>query len=189
MDYLLVVFKTIVIFSVVMLSFRIMGNQAVGRLMTFDLVIVIGLGTLMGAPLADDSLNLFMAMTVVVSLVFLQRLTAFLTLKSKWFAKIANGEPIKLIEQGKVSEEGLKKLGLLMIISWKFKVKRVDECIRCGVRLTLKKFLQLEFPHIPIYSEELTLSHVLNELGIDNVDCIVSEFPFTFKKTVMKMIS
>lgn len=82
MDYLLVVFKTIVIFCVVMLSFRIMGNQAVERLMTFDLVIVIGLGTLMGAPLVDDSLNLFMAMTGVVTLVFSQRLTAFLTLKS-----------------------------------------------------------------------------------------------------------
>lgn len=59
-------------------------------------------------------------------------------------------------------------------------LQKISETLR---RSTLKKFLQLEFPHIPIYSEELTLSHVLNELGIDNVDC-----PFTFKRTVMKMI-
>ncbi len=36
MDYLLVVIITIVTFTVFMIGFRIMGNQAVGRLMVFD---------------------------------------------------------------------------------------------------------------------------------------------------------
>ncbi|RXT14910.1 DUF421 domain-containing protein [Ammoniphilus sp. CFH 90114] len=107
MDYLTVVFKTFVVFVAVIIGFRIMGNQAVGRLTAFDLVVVIALGALMGAPLADDSLNIYMAVTAVASLVFLQRFTAFLTVKSKWFAKVAIGEPIKLIEQGKIYEKGL----------------------------------------------------------------------------------
>lgn len=107
LEYVTVAGKAISIFIVVMIGFRIMGNQAVGRLTAFDLVVVIALGALMGAPLADDDLNIFLAFTGVATLVALQRLTAFLTLKSKWFAKWAIGEPIKLIENGEVNKKGL----------------------------------------------------------------------------------
>lgn len=106
-EYLMIMLKTLAIFIIVLAGFRIMGNQAVGRLTAFDLVVVIALGALMGAPLADDSLNIYKATIAVASLVFLQRFTAFLTVKNKWFAKMAIGEPIKLIEQGKINEKGL----------------------------------------------------------------------------------
>ncbi len=109
MEYLTVVMKAVGMFVLVLIGFHVMGNQAVGRLTAFDLVVVIALGALIGAPLADDSLNIFMAATAIITLVFLQRFTAFLTLKSKWFSKMAIGEPIKLIEQGKIYEKGLKE--------------------------------------------------------------------------------
>lgn len=108
LEYILVAVKAISIFIVVMIGFRIMGNQAVGRLTAFDLVVVIALGALMGAPLADKDLNIYLAITGVATLVVLQRLTAYLTLKSKWFSKWAIGEPIKLIENGEVSVKGLR---------------------------------------------------------------------------------
>ncbi|WP_134700173.1 DUF421 domain-containing protein [Ammoniphilus sp. YIM 78166] len=109
MEYLTVAIKAAGLFVVVLIGFHVMGNQAVGRLAAFDLVVVIALGALIGAPLADESLNIFMAATAIITLVFLQRFTAFLTLKSKWFSKMAIGEPIKLIEQGKIDEKGLRE--------------------------------------------------------------------------------
>lgn len=107
MDYVIVVGKAIAIFILVMVGFRIMGNHAVGRLTAFDLVVVIALGALMGAPLADDSLNIWMAATAVATLVFLQQLTAYLALKSKRIAKWMIGEPIMLIEHGEIIKKGL----------------------------------------------------------------------------------
>ncbi|MEW9667394.1 DUF421 domain-containing protein [Ammoniphilus sp. 3BR4] len=108
MEYITVMFKSLAIFIIVLTGFRIMGNQAVGRLTAFDLVVVIALGALMGAPLADDSLNIYKATVAVASLVFLQRFTAYLTVKSRWFAKMAIGEPIKLIDHGKIDQKGLQ---------------------------------------------------------------------------------
>ena len=108
-EYLTVMFKSLAIFIIVLTGFRIMGNQAVGRLTAFDLVVVIALGALMGAPLADDSLNIIKATIAVASLVFLQRFTAYLTVKSKWFAKVAIGEPIKLVERGEIYQQGLRQ--------------------------------------------------------------------------------
>lgn len=101
--------KALAIFILVMIGFRIMGNQAVGRLTAFDLVVVIALGALMGAPLADDSLNIWMASTAVATLVALQQLTAYLTLKSKRIAKWVIGEPVKLIENGEIKNRGLAR--------------------------------------------------------------------------------
>lgn len=109
MEYITVMFKSLAIFIIVLTGFRIMGNQAVGRLTAFDLVVVIALGALMGAPLADDSLNIYKATVAVASLVFLQRFTAYLTVKSRWFAKMAIGEPIKLIDHGKIDQKGLQQ--------------------------------------------------------------------------------
>jgi uncharacterized membrane protein YcaP (DUF421 family) len=107
MEYATIMLKATVMFAVVLIGFRIMGNQAVGRLTSFDLVVVIALGALMGAPLADDSLKLGFAITAVATLVVVQRFTAYLTIKSKLFARMAIGTPIQVINQGEIIKKGL----------------------------------------------------------------------------------
>ena len=109
MEYLTVFLKAIGMFILGLFSFRIMGSQAVGRLTGFDLVVVIAIGALLGAPLVDQTLNPLISATAIIALVFTQVMTSWLTTKSIFFERLISGKPIKIIESGMIQMKGLRK--------------------------------------------------------------------------------
>lgn len=109
MEYIVSVLKALGMFIVGLTAFRLMGSQAVGRLTDFDLVVVIAIGALIGAPLADPDLKLSIPIVAILGLVIAQMITSWLTIKSPFFEQIIVGKPIKLIKHGKVLLNGLRK--------------------------------------------------------------------------------
>ncbi|WP_081417186.1 DUF421 domain-containing protein [Paenibacillus sp. Soil522] len=109
MDYVIPVLRAIGLFVVGLVAFRIMGSQAVGRLTDFDLVIVIAIGAIIGDGLADPELNLFILIAAIAGLVLMQLLVSVLAMKSKFIEKLVSGSPIKLIENGKILMNGLRR--------------------------------------------------------------------------------
>lgn len=109
MDYVIPVLRAIGLFVVGLVAFRIMGSQAVGRLTDFDLVIVIAIGAIIGDGLADPELNLFILIAAIAGLVLMQLLVSVLAMKSKFIEKVVSGSPIKLIENGKILMNGLRR--------------------------------------------------------------------------------
>ena len=91
------------------IAFRIMGSQAVGQLTDFDLVVVIAIGALMGAPLIDQNINPLLAITAISGFVIAQILFSFLSLKSRKMEDLIKGNPIPLINNGKMIKNGLLK--------------------------------------------------------------------------------
>ncbi|KRE48114.1 hypothetical protein ASG81_07255 [Paenibacillus sp. Soil522] len=80
-----------------------------GRLTDFDLVIVIAIGAIIGDGLADPELNLFILIAAIAGLVLMQLLVSVLAMKSKFIEKLVSGSPIKLIENGKILMNGLRR--------------------------------------------------------------------------------
>ncbi|CAM3981850.1 DUF421 domain-containing protein [Paenibacillus alkaliterrae] len=109
MDYLLSVLRAAGMFAVGLLAFRVMGSQTVGRLTDFDLVVVIAIGAIIGDGLADPELNLFILIAAIAGLVMMQLIISMLAMKSTVVEKIVMGSPIKLIENGKLLLNGLRK--------------------------------------------------------------------------------
>lgn len=109
MDYVIPVLRAIGLFVVGLAAFRIMGSQAVGRLTDFDLVIVIAIGAIIGDGLADPELNPFILIAAIAGLVLMQLLVSMLAMKSKFIEKVVSGSPIKLIENGKILMNGLRR--------------------------------------------------------------------------------
>lgn len=109
MDYVIPVLRAIGLFVVGLVAFRIMGSQAVGRLTDFDLVIVIAIGAIIGDGLADPELNLFILIAAIAGLVLMQLLVSVLAMKSNFIEKLVSGSPIKLIENGKILMNGLRR--------------------------------------------------------------------------------
>lgn len=109
MDYVLSVLRAVGLFVVGLLAFRVMGSQSVGRLTDFDLVVVIAIGAIIGDGLADPELNVFILTAAIAGLVLMQILASVLAMKSPLIEKLVMGSPIKLIENGKILLNGLRR--------------------------------------------------------------------------------
>ncbi|RCW48041.1 DUF421 domain-containing protein [Paenibacillus prosopidis] len=109
MDYVLSVLRAVGLFVVGLLAFRVMGSQSVGRLTDFDLVVVIAIGAIIGDGLADPELNVFILIAAIAGLVLMQILASVLAMKSPLIEKLVMGSPIKLIENGKILLNGLRR--------------------------------------------------------------------------------
>jgi uncharacterized membrane protein YcaP (DUF421 family) len=112
MEYLISFSKAFVMFVVGLIAFRMMGSQTVGRLTDFDLVVAIAIGALIGDALADPELNVLIIITAIAGLVIFQIITCFVTMKSPFLEKIITGKPIKLVENGKILPQGLRRARL-----------------------------------------------------------------------------
>jgi uncharacterized membrane protein YcaP (DUF421 family) len=101
--------KSLGMFIVGLTAFRLMGSQAVGRLTDFDLVIAIAIGALIAKPLSDPELNPWISVVAIFALVIAQIVFSWLSLKSTAFERIISGKPIKLVENGSIIMNGLRK--------------------------------------------------------------------------------
>lgn len=99
MEYLTVIFKTIIIYFLVALIFRIMGKREVGQLGTFDLVVFILIAELVAISIENKD-DFFLNLIPVLILVFLQVVISKLSLKSVKFRKIVDGIPTIIIKKG-----------------------------------------------------------------------------------------
>ena len=106
-----VIFRTIIVTLIVLFIIRWLGNKGLGQLSTFELLIVVGLGTAVGDPMIYISeISIPQAITSIIIVVILFKLLDYATMKSKRFSKLTLPNAILLVKDGKYIEGGLKKL-------------------------------------------------------------------------------
>ena len=99
MNIAIVIIKTIIIYFVVALIFRIMGKREVGQLGTFDLVVFILIAEVVAIALERKS-NFLLNMVPVLVLVLLQVLLSKISLKNTKFRRFMDGKPVIIIKNG-----------------------------------------------------------------------------------------
>ena len=88
---------------------RIMGKRQIGELQPFELVIAIMLSELAAVPMQDTGIPLINGIIPLLTLMSLQLLISFFTLKFQSFRKIVCGLPCILIQNGTVNDKELLK--------------------------------------------------------------------------------
>jgi uncharacterized membrane protein YcaP (DUF421 family) len=109
MDIMIVFLRTVLIYFVVFLVLRIMGKREVGKLSLFDLVISIMIAEIAVFVLEDSHKPLMEGLVPMGTLVLIQMLIAFITLKSRRIRLLFEGKPSLLIEKGLLNREEMKK--------------------------------------------------------------------------------
>lgn len=99
MTYFTVIFKTLFIYLLVALIFRIMGKREVGQLGTFDLVVFILIAELVAMAIEHKDKFILHLLPVII-LVILQILIAKLSIKSIKFRRFIDGKPVIIIKNG-----------------------------------------------------------------------------------------
>lgn len=107
---MLVIFaRTLILFSIVVITMRIMGKRQIGELQPFELAVAILISELAAVPMQDTGIPLVNGIIPILTLLITQMSLSFISLKSTRARGIICGRPSILISNGKIQEKELRK--------------------------------------------------------------------------------
>jgi len=101
--------RTLILYVLVVLVMRLMGKRQMGELQPFELVITIMISELAAVPMQNTGVPLINGIIPILTLLFLQTLITFGSLKSDFIKRLVCGSPTILIAKGKILEDALRK--------------------------------------------------------------------------------
>lgn len=107
-----VVFRTLVMFFVILITLRASGKRGIKQLSIFELVLIIGLGSAAGDPMFYEDVGILPAFTVFVIVILLYISVTRLADKFTWVEKALEGQPVYIINEGIIQVEAFNKSGL-----------------------------------------------------------------------------
>ncbi len=102
--------RTIILYILVVAAIRIMGKAELAELQPYDLVVIIMVSELASLSMETSEMPFINGIIAISTLVFLQIVISFITLKSEKARAIICGKPSILIENGRIIESKLKEL-------------------------------------------------------------------------------
>src|ERR671923_69912 len=103
------VLRALVLFLFVFVLTRVTGRRELSSLEPFDLILLIVLGDAIQQGLTQDDYSVTGAMIVVGAIASLQVATSYLSFRFRWANRMLNGDPIVIIQDGKVIENNLRR--------------------------------------------------------------------------------
>lgn len=107
-----VIFRSTVMFTILLLTLKLTGKRGVRQLSIFETVIIIALGSAAGDPMFYEDVGIVPAAIVFTVIIILYRSVTWLTGKSKKFEEFIEGKTECLIKEGKFSVTTFKKESL-----------------------------------------------------------------------------
>src|SRR5690554_1092215 len=108
-DTLMVVGRIVTIFPLLLMITLYMGRRSIGELPVFDFLIIIALGAVVGADIADPKIEHIHTAVAIIAIGLLQKLFATLHVRSKWFGKLITFEPVIMVSHGTLIQKNLRK--------------------------------------------------------------------------------
>lgn len=103
------VLRAIFIFAFMLLLTRIIGKRELSSLQPFDLILLIVLGDALQQGLTQDDYSLTGAVLVVGTIAVLQVFVSWLSYRFPRTRPVLEGEPVVIVQDGKVIERNLKR--------------------------------------------------------------------------------
>jgi len=101
--------RGIALFLFVFLLTRVIGRRELSTLQPFDLILLIVLGDLIQQGLTQDDYSVTGAVIAVSTIAALQVLTSYVSFRFRWARRILDGEPLVLVQAGRVIEKNLRR--------------------------------------------------------------------------------
>ena len=101
--------RAIVLYVFVVFVMRVIGRRELSSMTPFDLVLLIVLGDAIQQGLTQDDYSVTGAFIAVATIASLQVLTSYLGFRSAKARRVLEGDPIVLVERGKLVDANLKR--------------------------------------------------------------------------------
>lgn len=107
---IIILIRTIILYLVVLFVIRVMGKGELSSLDPFQLVILFMIAELAAIPIESTDVAVLSGVTAILTLLFLEVVISFASIKSQKINDFINGKPSILIKKGKINLDELKKL-------------------------------------------------------------------------------
>src|SRR3954471_17939104 len=104
-----IVLRGIALYVVIVFVMRVIGRRELSSMTPFDLVLMIVLGDAIQQGLTQDDYSVTGAMLAVATIATLQVFTSYLSYRSKQARTVLEGEPIVLVDHGKIVQRNLQR--------------------------------------------------------------------------------
>ena len=109
---LTIIIRSIIIYLIVLLVFRLMGKRQLGQMQPFELVLTLIIADLATIPMAEVSVPVLHGIVPLLTLVILHFLITIITRSSQFISKLISGKPVIVINPKGIDYEAMKKLSL-----------------------------------------------------------------------------
>jgi uncharacterized membrane protein YcaP (DUF421 family) len=108
-EFLVVGIRTVFLYVLILFILRIMGKREVGELAVIDVVVFIVMAEVAAMAIESPDKKIMMSILPMIILLVIQLLSSYISLKSKKFRDIVDGDPSVIIKHGKISETEMRK--------------------------------------------------------------------------------
>lgn len=107
---IIICIRTFLIYITLLAAFRIMGKAELSKVSTFQMVVLFMIAELAAIPIDSPSASILSGITSIFTLLFLEVLFSFLSIKSNKLKQLINGKPSVLIDEGKINVKEMRRL-------------------------------------------------------------------------------
>lgn len=109
-DAIVVCGRIVTIIPLLLFMTLFMGKRAIGELPVFDFLIVVILGAVVGADIADPNIKHLPTAIAIIAIGILQRIVANWKISNRKIGKLLTFEPTVVLQNGKFVYKNLKKI-------------------------------------------------------------------------------
>lgn len=109
MEIWTIVLRTLFLYLLIIIIFRLMGKREIGELSLLDLVVFMMIAEMAVLAIESPEKPLLVTILPMLVLALIQVGLSFISLKSQKFRDVLDGEPSILVDQGQINEEEMRK--------------------------------------------------------------------------------
>ncbi|KKB33812.1 DUF421 domain-containing protein [Bacillus thermotolerans] len=109
-EFLILAGRMITILPLMLAATLFMGRRSIGELPVFDFLILLALGAVVGADIADPNIEHIHTAVAIILIGLLQKLVAVVKLKSRKIGKLLTFEPVIVIKDGVIIHKHLEDI-------------------------------------------------------------------------------
>lgn len=99
--------KSLILYAVVLLVFRLMGKRSMGHMAPFDWAVLIMIGEAAALPMDEEGFQVEKGIVPVVTLAALQLIVAEINMHWRGFERVSQGVAKPLVRQGRLVKDNL----------------------------------------------------------------------------------
>ena len=103
MEYIKIIMRISFFYFFIILIYRLMGKREVGQLGIVDLIVSILIAELVAISVEDPTKSILTSVIPIISLVILQIILSFASLKNNKIRSLLDGDPSFIIKNGKIN--------------------------------------------------------------------------------------
>lgn len=104
-----ITFRTAFMLFYAIANVRLMDKRSMGMLSSFEIIIIVALGSAVGDPMFYREIPLIYAMVVISTIVFAERVITKASMISRFMEELINGTPVLIMHDGIIIQKAMKQ--------------------------------------------------------------------------------